>query len=147
LAIADEHPGARVTAIDVSDEALAVARANAERSGLDLRLEVRDLAGDLGGPFDLVVSNPPYVFDHELAGLQPELRFEPELALVDRGQTAAVARGARAALRPGGWLVLEVGDERGTEVAALLGELGYAGVSVGQDLTGRDRVVSGQWTP
>ena len=66
LAIADEHPGARVTAIDASDDALAVARANADRAGLDVRLLLHDFGGDLGGPFDLVVSNPPYVFEHEL---------------------------------------------------------------------------------
>jgi release factor glutamine methyltransferase len=147
LAIADEHPSARVTAIDSSDDALEVARTNAARAGLDVRLVLHDLGGDLGGPFDLVVSNPPYVFEHELDGLQPELRFEPELALVDRGQTEAVARAARTALRPGRWLVLEVGDERGEEIAALLRELGYTDVAVGQDLTGRDRVVEGRWTP
>lgn len=147
LAIADEWPGARVTAIDVSDDALAVARANAERTGHDVRFAVHDLGGDLGGPFDLVVSNPPYVFEHELPGLQPELRFEPELALVDRGQTGAVATAARAALRPGGWLVLEVGDHRAAEVSELLRALGYTEVETGRDLTGRDRVVSGRWTP
>jgi release factor glutamine methyltransferase len=147
LAIADEHPGARVTAIDASDDALAVARANAARAGIDVRLLLHDLGGDLGGPFDLVVSNPPYVHEHELPTLQPELRFEPEFALVDRGQTEAVARAARAALRPGGSLVLEVGDDRGEEIASLLRELGYTDVGVAQDLTGRDRVVDGQWTP
>jgi release factor glutamine methyltransferase len=147
LAIADEHPGARVTAIDASKDALTVARANAARAGLDVRLLLHDLGGDLGGPFDLVVSNPPYVFEHELPGLQPELRFEPEVALVDRGQTEAVAQAARAALRPGGSLVLEVGDERGLEVAGMLRDLGYGAVAVGQDLTGRDRVVEGRWTP
>ena len=58
-----------------------------------------------------------------------------------------MARAARDALRPGGWLVLEVGDERGEEVASLLRELGYTDVAVAQDLTGRDRVVEGRWTP
>jgi release factor glutamine methyltransferase len=146
LAIADEHPGARVTAIDVSEDALAVARANAERTGVDVAFEVHDFGGDLGGPYDLVVSNPPYVFEEELAGLQPELRWEPEVALVDRGQTEEVARAATGALRQGGWLVLEVGDTRAGEVSRLLGSLGYTEVSAGRDLTGRDRVVGGQWT-
>src|SRR5262249_44513238 len=66
LAIADECPDARVTAIDVSHDALAVARANAERLGLDVRFLAGNLGHDLGGPYDLVVSNPPYVFEDEL---------------------------------------------------------------------------------
>jgi release factor glutamine methyltransferase len=148
LAIADEHPGARVTAIDASEDALAVAQANLERTGLGERvtLALRNLSDPLGGPFDLVVSNPPYVTDAELAGLQPEIRdWEPRVALVDRGQTEAVARAARAALRPGGWLVLEVGDGRAAEATGLLRELGYSGVEHSPDLTGRDRVVEGRW--
>jgi release factor glutamine methyltransferase len=148
LAIADEHPGARVTAIDASEDALAVAQANLERTGLGERVALahRAVSDPLGGPFDLVVSNPPYVTDAELAGLQPEIRdWEPRVALVDRGQTEAVARAARAALRPGGWLVLEVGDGRAAEATGLLRELGYSAVEQSPDLTGRDRVVEGRW--
>ena len=150
LAIADEHPGARVTAIDSSEDALAVAEANAARAGLAGRVAfvLRDLGDELGGPYDLVVSNPPYVLPGELAGLQPEVRdWEPALALVDRGQTEALARAARTAIRPGGWLVLEVGDERGEEVAGLIRRIGFGTVRIGKDLAGRDRVVGGQWTP
>jgi release factor glutamine methyltransferase len=148
LAIADEHPGARVTAIDASAEALAVAASNLERTGLGDRVMLlhRDLGEPLGGPYDLIVANPPYVGDDELAGLEPEIRdWEPRVALVDRGQTEIVARGARDALRPGSWLVLEVGDGRGAATAGRLQELGYEGVRVSPDLTGRDRVVEGQW--
>jgi release factor glutamine methyltransferase len=150
LAIADEHPGARVTAIDSSADALAVAAANAERTGLGQRVELllRDLAEPLGGPYDLVVANPPYVGADELPELDPEVRdWEPEEALVGRGHTEAVAAAARDALRPEGWLVLEVGDGRGAPVSALLRRLGYSAVSAGPDLTGRDRVVEGQWEP
>jgi release factor glutamine methyltransferase len=146
LAIADERPDAVVTATDVSPAALALARENAGRLELAVTFVETAFLDGLDGPFDLVVSNPPYVFEHELPALQPELRFEPELALVDREQTEAVARAARGALRPGGWLVLEVGDERGEEIASLLRELGYEDVRVTQDLTGRDRVVEGRWT-
>jgi release factor glutamine methyltransferase len=148
LAIADEHPGARVTAIDASEDALAVAAGNLERTGLAdrVRLVHRDLAEPLGGPYDLVVSNPPYVTDEELRGLEPEIReWEPMVALVDHGQTAAVARAARDALRPGGWLVLEVGDGRGEATSRLLQELSYKEVRASPDLTGRDRVVEARW--
>jgi release factor glutamine methyltransferase len=148
LAIADEHPGARVTAIDASEDALAVAARNLGRTALGdrVRLAHRDLAEPLGGPYDLVVSNPPYVTDEELRGLEPEIRaWEPMVALVDRGQTEAVARAARDALRPGGWLVLEVGDGRGEATSRLLQELSYEQVQASPDLTGRDRVVEARW--
>ena len=146
LAIADEHPGARVTAIDVSPDALELARENAERTGLELELREHDLREGLpGGPYDLVVSNPPYVDPADLETLMPDVRdFEPQVALVGQGATQAVARGARDVLRPGGWLVLEVGDGRALEVLGLLESLGYADTSSTTDLAGRDRVVEGR---
>jgi release factor glutamine methyltransferase len=145
LAIADEHPGARVTAIDVSPEALSLARENAARTGLTIELLEHDLrAGLPGGAYDLVVSNPPYVEPEELPTLMRDVRkFEPHLALVGSGVTEAVARAALAVLSTGGWLVLEVGDGQASTTAALLDRLGYAEVSTTPDLTGRDRVVDG----
>jgi release factor glutamine methyltransferase len=148
LAIADEHPSARVTAIDTSADALAVAAENLERTGLGDRVTLlqRDLAEPLGGPYDLIVANPPYVAEDELPMLQPEVRdWEPRLALVDRGQTEVIVEAAREALRPGGLLVVEVGDGRGADVGRLLGGLGYTEVSASPDLSGRDRVVEGRW--
>jgi release factor glutamine methyltransferase len=145
LAIADEHPGARVTAIDLSTDALSLARENAARTGLTIELLEHDLrAGLPGGPYDLVVSNPPYVEPGELATLMPDVRdFEPQVALVGSGATEAVARAALEVLRTGGWLVLEVGDGQAAAAAALLDGLGYADISTSPDLTGRDRVVDG----
>lgn len=146
LAIADEHPGAQMTAIDVSDDALALARENAERTGLAIELERRDLMDGLGATgLDLVVSNPPYVAPAELAGLMPDVReYEPHVALVGDGLTGTVARHALDALRPGGALVLEVGDGQAATVAALLEKLGYEQVAITPDLTGRERVVEGK---
>ena len=148
LSIADEHPRARVTAIDTSRDALSLARENAEASGLAARVTLaeRDAAGGLGGgEFDLVVSNPPYVTLDELERLEPEVReWEPRAALVDRDQTEAIARGACEALRRGGWLVLEVADGKARAVAALLRMLGYADVAITRDLAGRERVVEGR---
>ena len=146
LAIADEHPGARVTAIDVSPDALSLARENAARTGLTIELLEHDLrAGLPGGPYDLVVSNPPYVEPDELPTLMPDVReFEPHLALVGSGATEAVAarraRGARAR-RPDR---ARGGGRAGAATAALLGGLGYADVATTPDLTGRDRVVEGR---
>ena len=111
LAIADEHPGAKVTAIDVSPDALALARENVERTGLAVELLEHDAAGGLpGGPYDLVVSNPPYVERAELETLMPDVRdYEPHVALVGDRVPEVVARGALDVLRPGGHLVLEIG--------------------------------------
>jgi release factor glutamine methyltransferase len=148
LAIADEHPGARITGFDSSGGALAVARANLAATGLNgrVRLVEHDLRGGFGvGRFDLVVSNPPYVEEDEIEELEPEVRdWEPRDALVGPGATEAVARGAHEALRAGGWLVLEVADGKAREVAALLGALGYEGVRIDSDLAGRERIVSGR---
>jgi release factor glutamine methyltransferase len=146
LAIADEHPGARVTAIDVSADALSLARENAARTGLAIELLEHDLREGLpGGPYDLVVSNPPYVDPDELPTLMPDVReYEPHLALVGSGATEAVASAALEALVPEGWIVFEVGDGKASTTAALLGGLGYADVSTTPDLTGRDRVVEGR---
>jgi len=145
LAIADEHPGARVTGIDVSPDALAVARGNAARSGLAVDLVEHDLfAGLPEGPWSLVVSNPPYVGAADVDALPSEVRdWEPRVALVAEDATEAVARGAVAVLEPGGALVLEVADDGAARVTGLLGRLGYEGVAVTADLTGRERVVEG----
>jgi release factor glutamine methyltransferase len=151
LAIADEHPGARVCAVDVSGDALALSGENAERTGLSGRVSFlrHDLERGLpGGPYDLVVSNPPYVDPEDLETLEPEVReWEPREALVGRGATEAIARGAHAVLRPGGWLVLEVADGSAPPVSALLASLGFADVRQTSDLAGRDRVVEGRWKP
>jgi release factor glutamine methyltransferase len=145
LAIADEHPGARVTGIDLSPAALEVARVNATRTGLAVELGIGDVFFGLPpGPWDLVVSNPPYTRPGEVETLAPEVRdWEPRMALYAEGATEAAARGARDVLEPGGALVLEVADGDAGRVAALLRDLGFVEVLVTNDLTGRARVVEG----
>jgi release factor glutamine methyltransferase len=149
LAIADEHPRALVTGVDASSGALEVAGANALRTGLSVELREWDLYTGLpDGPWDLVVSNPPYVLPEEIEALEPEVRdWEPREALVGVGATEAVARGAVDVLRAGAALVLEVASGDAARVAALLGVLGYADVTTTQDLTGRDRLVDGVRSP
>jgi release factor glutamine methyltransferase len=147
LAIADERPGARVVATDISADALALAAENRSRAGLDDRVELvlGHLEADRRGPFDLVVSNPPYVPPAEFDALEAEIRlYEPREAVVGSGQTGALARRARDILRPGGWLVLECGEGKAPDVAASLRALGYEAVAMTADLTGRDRVVEGR---
>ena len=147
LAIADEHAGALVTATDRSNDALEVARENLRRTALDGRVELveGDLFDGVEGPFDLVVSNPPYVAPEDLESLEPEIRlYEPREALVGEGVTSAVAAGARRVLRPGGWLVLECGDGQADALAAELSSIGYEDVAATPDLAGRERVVEGR---
>ena len=145
LALADEHRGARITAVDASEDALKVARENAARLELDVAFERHDLFEGLpAGPWDLVVSNPPYVDPTEIDSLEPEVRdWEPRAALVGEGATEAVARGALAVLLEGAALVLETADGAARDVSSLLRRLGYEQVAVTKDLTGRDRVVDG----
>jgi release factor glutamine methyltransferase len=146
LAIADERPGAVVTATDVSQGALALARENAERLGLAIELVETSLLDGLDGPFDLVVSNPPYVRADEIEALEPEVRdWEPRLAVVGE-QTGELAAAARDRLARGGALVLETHADHAAQVAALLDELGYVETAVTRDLAGRERVVEARWT-
>jgi len=147
LAIADEHPSALVVGVDRSDAALALARENLERCGLAGRVELRrgDLLDGVAGPFDLVVSNPPYVPEAEDESLQPEIRlYEPYGAVVGDHVWERVAAAARGALLPGGHLVLECGDGQAVEVAEGLAALGYENVLCTPDLAGRDRAVEGR---
>ena len=103
-----------------------------------------DLLAGEQGPFDLVVSNPPYVAPDELDGLEPELLHEPREALLGEGDHEAVARAALDALRPGGALVFEVADNQARSVRDLLRRLGYQDVVITADLAGRERVVDGR---
>lgn len=148
LAIADEHPGARVTGVESSPGALALARENLAEMRMNGRVTL--VAGDVGEAldgrrFDLIVSNPPYVRSDEIESLEPEVSdWEPRAALVDAGQTERIAQGARERSKAGGWLVLECADERASDVAALLDGLGYRDLLISKDLAGRDRIVEGR---
>jgi release factor glutamine methyltransferase len=136
LALKDERPDALVTGVDSSEDALALARENAAALGLDVELRVGGIETAADG-WDLVVSNPPYV--ETLDGLQPELRYEPEVALVGAGLHERLAEHARTRS-----LVLEVGDGQAGRVAASLEALGYRNVTVTPDLSGIARVVEGE---
>jgi release factor glutamine methyltransferase len=136
LALKDERPDASVTAVDSSPDALALARENAARLGLEVEMRAGGIEAAAEG-WDLVVSNPPYV--ESLDGLQPELRYEPEEALVGAGLHERLAAAADTRL-----LVLEVGAGQARHVARTLEALGYGGVRVTPDLAGVERVVEGR---
>jgi len=151
LALASERPGLRLLATDRSATALAVARENAGRIAppAAIRFAQGDWYAAAGTErFDLIVSNPPYVADHEWDGSDPELRFEPAAALRagPDGLDAlrVIVAGAPAHLRPGGWLLVEHGRMQGAAVAALLGVAGLCNVTGYRDLACLPRVTEAQ---
>ena len=135
-------------AIDASDEALAVARRNAARHDVAGRVRFleADLLAGVPGPFDAVVSNPPYVPEPDIAGLQPEVRdHEPLQALAGGADGLDVIRRlvpqAAAALRPGGWLVFEFGFGQAEGVRAIIAaEPRLELVAIKPDLAGIPRI-------
>lgn len=150
LSLAAERPDAVVHAVDLSPAALAVARDNARRLGLEDRVLFHE--GDLLAPvahepaFDLVASNPPYVGADELEELAPEVRdHEPRLALTPPGDRASVYRRlaaqASAHLAPGGAVVVEIGRGMQDEVTGALSEAGLAVERVLPDLAGIPRTI------
>ncbi|RKG95579.1 peptide chain release factor N(5)-glutamine methyltransferase [Corallococcus carmarthensis] len=151
ISVAAERPQATVMATDLSKDACALARENAQALGVAERVSV--LEGDLFSPlppdatFRVVVSNPPYIDSGDIAGLSPEVRREPRLAL-DGGPDGLVAlrrviQGARRVLEPGGLLALEMGETQGSAVLELLRAAGYADARVEKDLERRERMAFG----
>jgi len=142
LALKDERPDLRVIGADVSDDAVAVARDNAARLGLDVRFVAADLMSGVSA--DAVLANLPYVCDGVV--LPPEIaRYEPALALFAGADGLDVIRRAVAAVAGPtvGLLALEIGPEQASEVSALLWDAGFAEVGVRRDLAGLERVVVG----
>jgi release factor glutamine methyltransferase len=148
LALAKTWPEAAVTAVDKSEEALALARENAAACGLAERVKfIRSdwFAGvPAGERFALIIANPPYLSDEETAAAAPEVKdFEPHSALSAGSNGAAdlerIIRDARPFLAPGGLLACETGIAQHAALAALAREQGYAPVESRQDLTNRDR--------
>lgn len=145
LSLADEGGYGLVSGVDCSREALALARANRERTGLAVQLLAGDLLQGFGpGTLDVVVSNPPYLAEAEYQALEPAVRdFEPRLALVAGPDglvtTRALLQGATRVLRPGGWVAVEIDASRGPDSARLAEDAGLVAVSVHDDLYGRAR--------
>ncbi len=147
LALKDERADLQVSASDISEAALALARANGERLGLEVRWLHADLLTGLPDDFDAVVANPPYVAEHERATLAPEiLRHEPSAALFAGGDGLALITELLSQLATRAQVhavALEVGAGQAPAVAAFVAEAGFATVECHSDLAGIERVVSG----
>jgi release factor glutamine methyltransferase len=148
LALLSELANARAVATDLSAPALAVARENAALNGLSPRIDFVETswADGIDGPFDLVVSNPPYIASAVIDTLEPEVRtFEPRLALDGGADGLApyphLFAEARRLLTPGGTAVFEIGHDQGEAALDLAREAGFRAASLKRDLGGRDRAV------
>ena len=152
LALASARPLATVLATDVSDEALGVARDNAVRLGIAnvsfARGDWYDALGDDRGPFDAIVSNPPYVAEGDAHLGEGDLRHEPRVALTPDGDgldaLRAIVAGAGSRLSNGGILAVEHGFDQSGAVRDLFVEAGLEAVEAWRDLAGIPRVVSGR---
>lgn len=144
---------------DISPEALAVARENGVRLGIDAAWKQGDLFGAFGTAegdeaemhrFDLIVSNPPYIRSDVIETLQPEVRdHDPYLALDGKEDGLffyrRIIEESPSYLKDGGWLMFEIGSDQGSSVSGLMQKAGFQSVSVKKDLAGLDRVVSGMY--
>jgi release factor glutamine methyltransferase len=150
VVIAARHSSARVHAIDISENALGVARRNAERHGLADRIQfcrgdgLSAVAAEL--KFNLIVSNPPYIPTNEIAALQPEVRDHDPVLALDGGADGLdfyrrLAREGGPRLRDGGRLMLELGDGQAPAVSDLLVANGWSVERVEKDYSGRDRIL------
>lgn len=155
IALAKMIPGCSVSAIDKSEEALVVAELNVRHH--DVEKQVHLASHDFlttsrfeRSPFDVVVSNPPYVSRTEWDGLQPEVReFEPRCATTDEGDGlsfyTSIAEKARRLLAPGGVVCMELGHGQADAVKKLFQHQGYAGVRTSFDYERVERILTAEW--
>lgn len=156
LTLLKEFPNATGVGIDASQEALAVATANAQALGVSARAtllqddwRIEGWEGRLGGPFDFAVSNPPYIGSDTIDGLMPEVsRYEPRLAL-DGGPDGlaayrSIASKGREFVTGGGYLAVEAGEGQAAEIAEIFASAGLSPLPPWKDLGGIERVVAGR---
>jgi release factor glutamine methyltransferase len=148
-ALLTEFGHARGIGVDISTDAADVARGNLRACGLSLRAEIRlgDWTRGIEGPFDLIVSNPPYIPTVDLPRLPREVRnFDPWLALDGGIDGLAAYRRilpeSRRLLAPGGWLLVELGAGQAAKVTAVASQCGFTDVGTYQDLAGANRVAA-----
>lgn len=152
IALAKELEDAQVVATDVSPGAHSLARENAEAHGVRgrIRFILADLFPSEEGPFDLICSNPPYIPTAEILRLAPEVRDYEPLTALDGGEDGLrffreIAQRSPDFLVPGGVLLLEMGAEQDTQVAAILQERGFIETDLIPDYAGVKRVIKAQW--
>ena len=148
ITLATEQVDAVVVVTDISQAALAVAKANAKLHRVEERIEFieSDWFDSVSGKFDLIISNPPYIGENELAGLEPDvIDYDPMIALTPGGDGLApyriIAGQSQNYLNENGRVIVEIGHSQGYDVKDLFLQAGFAGVQILQDLDGKDRAI------
>ena len=148
IALKKLHPEWQITGVDISAEAIEVAKENAERNGVDVNFMQADVFADSFdsiGHFDIVVSNPPYVCESEKKSMRPNvLNFEPATALFVPDDDPLRFYHRIASLHKGDWLFFEINEAYATEMEALMREQGYEQIQITEDIYGKPRVIAGR---
>jgi len=145
IALKKAHPEWQVTGIDISSEAIEVARENAARNGVEVTFHVADIFSDSIGDFDLVVSNPPYITESEKSSMRPNvLDFEPHTALFVPDSDPLKFYRRIAELKLGKYLFFEINEAFGEEMKNLFADLGYTDILITKDIYGKARIIEGR---
>jgi release factor glutamine methyltransferase len=151
ITLAAEQPNAVVVATDISEPALAVAQKNAQIHQVKdrIRFVQADWFNGVSGEFDLIISNPPYIAENELNGLDRDVMdFDPMIALTPGGDGLApyriIAKQARTYLCKTGRVIVEIGYLQGSDVTQMFVDAGFANVQILRDLEGKDRAISAE---
>ena len=152
ILISLEHyrKGIRAVGADISDEALQVAKRNAESLNADVTFLKSDLFEQVAERYDLIVSNPPYIRTKAIEELEEEVRLHDPMIALDGKEDGLyfykkITEKSRKHLKQGGWLLFEIGYDQGEDVAKMMEKAGFTEVTVKKDLAGLDRVVSGMY--
>ena len=148
ITLVAERLDAFVVMTDISKAALVVAKSNAKLHRVEKRIEFieTDWFDSVNGKFDLIISNPPYIGENELAGLEPDvIDYDPMIALTPGGDGLApyriIAGQSQNYLNENGRVIVEIGHSQGCDVKNLFLQAGFAGVQILQDLDGKDRAI------
>ena len=146
IALKKAHPEWQVTGIDISAEAIEVARENAKRNNVEVDFKVADIFSDqlsiINYQFDIVVSNPPYICESEKADMRPNvLNYEPATALFVPDSDPLRFYRRIAELKLGNYLFFEINEAYPNELSAMLSELGYTDIQITNDIYGKPRII------
>jgi len=141
IALQKAHPDWQVTGIDISEEAIAIAKENAKRNHVEVDFQVADIF-DFNGDFDIIVSNPPYICESEKANMRRNvLDYEPASALFVPDSDPLLFYRRIAELKLGKYLFFEINEAYPAEMEVMLRENGYTDIQITKDIYGKPRII------